>query len=318
MKLFRYLTPLICILFLTACNKSTDTIKIGIIEPMEHVAMDEIVAGFSDTLRQLYKKPVTIKVENAQNDPNLQRAIVQKMRDSDYDIVLPIGVDATQMTLSMVHKPVVSLASDLTEADRRKLKACNVGVVHDEVSPQQVLEFIRTAFPNIKNLVLIHSSANKVLPEVEKTITIGKLYCIKIEQRMVSTLPELINVSNNLPKNTQGIIILKDHLIVSGIATLAKAAANRGIPLFTSDEGSVEVGAGLALGVHEKEIGVQGAKLAASILSGKPACELPILEMTDLTVFVNPDQLQRSNQSLDPIVQAAQKLHYKTEVVSTK
>ena len=41
---------------------------------------------------------------------------------------------------------------------------------------------------------------------------------------MVSSLPELYSATQSLPKNAQGIFILKDSLIVSGISTLAKAA----------------------------------------------------------------------------------------------
>src|SRR5579872_635427 len=96
------------LLFFKTCFSAPVTI--GIIEPLEHKAMDEIVDGFSTTLKEQYHQPVIIKVENAQNDANLQRAIIQKLHDAKYTMIVPIGVGATQMTLSMVHnQDVISL-----------------------------------------------------------------------------------------------------------------------------------------------------------------------------------------------------------------
>src|SRR5689334_13789028 len=124
MKLFnKKLIALLLLISLTGCKpKHSSAVVIGIIEPLEHAAMNEIVKGFSDTLSKLYNKPVLIKVENAQNDANLQRAIIQKMRDANYKIIVPIGVGATQMSLSMTQEQaIVSLASDLSAADRKQL-----------------------------------------------------------------------------------------------------------------------------------------------------------------------------------------------------
>jgi putative ABC transport system substrate-binding protein len=321
MKLLKkVITGLLCGLAIAGCKPkadSADTVTIGIIEPLEHNAMAKIVAGFTTTLQEQYHKPVVIKVENAQNDMNLERAIIQKMQAANYTMIVPIGVAATQMTLSMVHdKPVVSLASDFTKADQQKLQPCNVAVVHDEISAQQLLAFIHTTYPQLTHLTLVHSSADKVLPEVQAAIAAGKAYGITIHHVMVSSLPELYSAAQALPADTQGIFVLKDSLIVSGISTLAKVAAVQHIPLITSDQGSVQDGAGFALGVHEREIGVQGAQLAAAVLKGKAICTLPIVDMTNLTVFINEHALQLEKQDSAAIMRAAAQLHYGTETVN--
>jgi ABC-type uncharacterized transport system substrate-binding protein len=65
--------------------------------------------------------------------------------------------------------------------------------------------------------------------------------------------------------------------------------------------------------VHEKDIGVEAGKLAAAILLGKSACELPIVEMKKLTVFVNQSSLTKEQQSMSAITNAANTLHYQIE-----
>ncbi len=306
-----------CCFALAACKEpAKGTVTIGIIEPLEHKAMDEIVAGFTDTLKQSYAKPVIIKVENAQNDPNLQRAIIQRMLDAKVDYIVPIGAGPTQMTLAMARgRAVVSLASDLPQAEREKLQPCNAAVVHDEISPEQLIAFIHAVYPQLKNITLIHSAADKVFPDVKKVIADSQKYGITVKPLMVSSLPELYAASLALSPQTEAIFILKDSLIVSGIGTLAKAAEQRHIPLITSDQGSVQEGAGFSLGVHERETGIQGAKLVAAALQGKSLCAMPIVEMKNLTVFVNPAALQKEAQASGAITAAANHLHYVIENV---
>jgi putative ABC transport system substrate-binding protein len=229
-------------------------------------------------------------------------------------MIVPIGVAATEMSVAMVkQQPIVSLASDFSDADRKKLNPCNIVAVHDEISPQQELKFIHAVYPQLKNIVLVHSADDKMFPEVKATQDAAAQYGFNFKHVMVQTLPDMYSVAQSIPQDTQAIFVLKDNLIVSGIDTLAKLAAQRHIPLITSDQGSVQAGAGFALGVHEKQIGIEGGKLAAQILAGKDACSLPIVDMTNLSVFVNQKALQASGQSVAPINAAAKQLNYTVE-----
>lgn len=304
-----------CIILSSCQQQNSTAIKIGIVVPIEHKAMDEIVNGFSTTLKQSFSQPITIKIENAQGDANLQRAILQQMRDQQYTMIVPIGMTATQMAVSMLKKqPIVSLATDFSEQDRSKLNPCNLAIVDDEITPKQLIQFIHTVYPQLTQLILIHSSADKIMPQVAETIAAGKQNNMTINHLMVATLPELYTSAQAIPPQTQGIFILKDNLIASGISTLEKIAETRHIPLMTSDQGSVQDGAGFALGVHEKEIGIAGAKLAGDILHGKSACALPITKMTKLTVFINQNSLKKAEQNPEPILTAAKQLGYAVEL----
>lgn len=302
----------------TANNSAKEPapIKIGIILPMEHQALTEIVAGFTEQLPKMYGEPVQIKVLNAQGDLNLQRAIIQQMNEQNYDLIVPVATGVTEMTVSMIHgKPIVSLAADMTDADRKKLNPCNIVVVHDEISSRKLMEFLHTAYPKLKKLTLVHSTSDKVLPDVQKTIAVAKEFGIEVKPLMVATLPELVSATQSLSSDTQGIFILKDNLIASGAPTVAKAAADRHIPLFTSDQGSVQAGGGFALGVHEKQIGIDGARLAAAVIAGDSPCHIDNVDMRNLTVFVNKKALQQEQQDLSAIESAAKKLNYTVESV---
>lgn len=313
--LIKHLTlVLVGLITLTACQDQSNQKRIGIIVPIEHKAMNEIVSGFSDTLKEESNIPVNIKTANAQGDITLQRAIIQQMKDEGYAVVVPIGLGATEMTLSMIHnQPIVSLGASYYEADRKKLKTCNITAVHDEIPPKKIIAFIHDTYPKLTQLTLVHSASEKIFPDVKKTVAAGKALGITIKDLMVPTLNDLYSVANALPKNTQGILVLKDNLIVSGISTLAISAAKQHIPLISSDQGSVQDGAAFALGVHEREIGVEGAKLVAQVLAGKAVCSLPMVDMTKLTVFINKDSLSKENQDAAIVAAAAAKAGYSVE-----
>lgn len=305
---------LFCVI-LFGCHENTQTeTRIAIIEPIQHAAMDEIVTGFKKIIAEKYHQPVSIDIENAQADMNLERTIIQKIRDGNYSFVVPIGVDATQMAIAMIHdKPIISLASTFTQLERQKLKTCQLAVVQDEIPPESILRFIHQVYPTLKNITLVYSNSNKIFAEVQKTIFAGKKSGITITPRMVISLAELYSLGQSFPENSQGILILKDSLIVSGIPTLSHLATIKHIPLITSDEGSVQNGAGFALGVHEQKIGESGAELAIKILNGTPACQLPIITMDQLTVFINKTALQQSGQNIAPIQKIAQRFKYPVE-----
>lgn len=302
---------------LMSCNQKQEKIRVGIIMPMDHMALREITRGFEETLQKKYKKPIQFKVAKAQNDANLQRAIISQMRDENYNIIAPIGTATTQMTISLVKKQnVLGLAAEYTGANRSKLKNCNFGIVDDQINDEQIIAFIHQIYPKLKTLTLVHSATGKIFPEVKIVKNAGEKYGIDVHSVMIQSLSDLYTIAHALPKNTQAIFILKDSLIASGIDTLIQIANQRKIPLITSDDGTVQDGAGFALGVHEYEIGAKGGELAAKVLKGTPICDVPIMKMTHPTVFINAKAIIKQGQNIDNVKKAAQKLNYKIEVFS--
>lgn len=283
--------------------------KIGIILPIEHQALREIVRGFQDTLVVLYKKPLELKTGNAEGDITLQRSIITQMRDADYDLIVPVATSVTQMTASLVHsKPILGLAVNMDD------KKNNMVIVDDEIDKEQIIAFIHKVDPKLKHLVLVHSSLDKVFSEVTQVENACKSHHIVLRRFMIQSLADLYSVSQAMPPNTQAIFILKDSLVASGIDTLVQESSKRKIPLITSDDGTVKKGASFALGVHEKDIGIEGAKLAARILNGESPGKLATVKLTRPLVFVNSKSLTSADR-FRAINLAAKQLHYSLEII---
>ncbi len=88
---------------------------------------------------------------------------------------------------------------------------------------------------------------------------------ISLHTVMRQNLNDMPTAVKNAPENTQSFVILKDHLVVSGINILKQEAFKRRIPIIASYEGSVISGATIAVGVQEKQIGVEAGLMAKKL-----------------------------------------------------
>lgn len=183
-----FLMRLCCIVslcFINPCfaqNAAPDVKRVGIVIPVEHQALREIVQGFQDTLLKFYKKPIQFKISNAQGDANLQRAIITQLRDANYDLVVSVTTTTTQMAAAIIDKqPVIGLAADVVS------KQNNLVVVDDEIDKAQIVKFLHRACPRLKNIALIYSASNKLFSEVKQVEQACRCYNIKLHNLMIQS-----------------------------------------------------------------------------------------------------------------------------------
>jgi putative ABC transport system substrate-binding protein len=250
--------------------------KVGIIVPLEHEAMKQIVGGIKESLVQTKAE---ILVRNAQSDPMLSLSIIKQMQQQDIDVIMPIGTMACQMTVAHIkNKPIICTAA-LIDTTKHPL----VTGINDEIAVTETI----SKLPTLKKITLIYSSSEKIIPEVETLKSYATKNGISLHLAMIQNLHELPLAVSSSPKDTQGFLILKDHIVVSGINILKKEAFKRSIPIIASDEGSVISGATIAIGVREKAIGVKAGIIAQKILQGTKPSDIPFETIHDLIVFIN-------------------------------
>jgi ABC-type uncharacterized transport system substrate-binding protein len=286
------------LIFATACfnlayadNDNSQVIKIGVVAPIKHQAMDKIIKGFITQVNKTYKNKVHVEVQNAMGDVNLLRSILQKFKLVNYDVIVPIGVVATNMSAALIKdKVIIALAADSSEG---KSKSCLVHSVLDEIDNKKILHFVKVSYPKINNVMLVYSNTDKVLTQAKDFIVQADKLNIKIIPVMVNTVTDLANnvssiVSSHHPN---AIVILKDTTVVSGVSFLAHISQTNQIPFIVSDEGSVQAGAGIGLGVKEEQIGVEGALLLKNVLDASDMCDIADKKMDKLTLFINKNNL---------------------------
>ena len=296
---------------LSFADTTPKPITVGIVVPIALPAMTQIVNGFETTLNKESKVPVKYLVKNAQGSASIQRSILQEFNSPSVSLVAPIGTDAAQMTIAMIrNKPIVGIAADHLKEQVAKANNPNVTGVLSKVPPEKRMQLIHEAMPNLKKLTIVYSTDDRIFSQVKQFEIAAKKNHIAVQKLMVTQLSDLYTLSKNIAPDSQGIFILKDEMVVSGLNTLLQQAQTKHIPVIASDDGSVAKGAAFALGVSEFQTGVDAAKVAAQILNGKKAGDMPIHIMNHYFVFLN--KKSAATQNVDPAVvtAAAKKLGY--------
>ena len=288
---------LIILLVISVVNKAyskEDFYKVAVIMPMDHQAMNDIVAGFKKELNLERDKKYKLTIYTAQGDSNLMKSIFQQIARSDYDVVVPIGTNATQFAIKMVKdKSIISIAAELS----KKYKVQNFINVEDQVPMKKLVSLIKAAINNPKHLTLIHS--NDVRMFQQSKLLIEELKNEKCEVQVISiqNISDILSSLKSVNNKSQAIIILKDHLVVSGISSIIKEAKKIGIPVIASNEGSVKNGADVAIGVEERKLGVAAAKVLMSFdhiikNNDNVMLDFMIFKNKFSSIHINGDKLQ--------------------------
>lgn len=299
-------------------SKTASGKTIGIVMPLDHAALRAIINGFQESISRQYPGKVNFQIANAEHDLNIQHSIIQKFINQKVDLIVPLGTSATQMAIAMVkNQPVIGLAANFPETIRTQNNlAEHFTAVPDEIDANQLIGFLHGVLPQAKKLTLVYSSEDKVIRAVAEIQTAAQRAGIKIQPLMILNLSDLYSVSQRVDNDSQGIFILKDNLVASGINTLIKAADKRHLALITSDEDTVQSGAAAALGVEEKQIGEAGGNLAVKVLNGNSLRQMPIESIQSLQIFLNAPAAKIQNLNLDNVTSYASQNHYQIKTLN--
>ncbi len=286
-------------------------IKIGIIVPIEHLALQKIVNSFKNTVETAFPQAVTFDVRVSQLDLKLANAIIDVFMSQNVDIIVPIGTVTTKMTLGKVkNKPIICLAARYLESERKKRSRSNITGVIDHMMSRQQLDFIKAIFPDIQKISVIYDLGNeKLFAEIEELVNYGKQLGIQFQVLGIQHLLDINQVGGGIAPDTNALFILKDNLLASGIQLLIPVAKRYNIPLITSDEGTVSEGATLAFGYREEISGQLGGEIAVKILQGTPIQDIEMQTINKFSIFYNPTVC--SGLHIIPVLQQyANKNHY--------
>ena len=299
----------------TTANKKPVTI--AVLAPVEIPAMNEIIAGFKQTLSRSYHGKIHFIVKNAQGDANLQRTILQQFNNENVTIVAPIGTVPAEMAMTLIkNKPIVAIAADYNPNAIKKARNNNIVNLQDDPSPAKQLQFIHAALPNIKSIALIHSDEQRMMTESAAAKKEADTLNINLQLLLTHQLYDVYTMALNAANdNNQAIYILQDEGVLDGLNAMVQQAEKHHIPVIASDDGSVQKGAAFALGISQHNIGVEGAKLVLQVLNGSQPKNMATQTMNDYTLYINPSAAKKQKVDINKLQQVAKKLEYSVVVV---
>lgn len=296
-KTFAFLTVLLSLgLILSGCAEKTEGPKIGVVQLVEHTALDASYQGFVDGLKEAgYEDGInlTIDYQNAQGEQANCVTIAQKLVNDQNDLILAIATPAAQAVVNFTDTiPVlVTAVTDPASAklvNSNELPGTNVSGTSDLNPVDAQVRLIKRILPDAKKIAFLFCSSEEnsyfQVGLAKKTADeIGLEYV----DATVSSSNEIQSVVESLVGKVDAIYAPTDNMIAAGMATVAMVSTPAGIPVFCGEAGMVDNGGFATYGLNYYELGKQTAAMAVDILeNGKNPAEMPIqyLEKCDLAI----------------------------------
>lgn len=297
----KYIYYLFIILSLLSCKK-TSQIKIGVLQLIEHNALDSAYKGFVDGLKEAgYEdgKNIIIDYQNAQGEQANCITIGQKFINDKSDLILAIATPAAQAIANMT-KDTPILITAVTDPADSKLVADNnapggnVTGTSDLTPVEAQIELLKEIIPNVKTVGLLYCSSeqNSVF---QINIAKRKLDAmgIKYIDIAISNLNEIQQVIQNVIGKVEAIYTPTDNMIANGMATVALMTEPAKIPVICGEGGMTMLGGTATYGINYYELGKLTSTQAVSILKGdKKTAEMPIEYLQKFDLVVNTNMIE--------------------------
>ena len=297
----KYIYYLFIILSLLSCKK-TNQIKIGVLQLIEHNALDSAYKGFVDGLKEAgYEngKNIIIDYQNAQGEQANCITIGQKFINDKSDLILAIATPAAQAIANMT-KDIPILITAVTDPADSKLVADNnvpggnVTGTSDLTPVEAQIELLKEIIVDVKTVGLLYCSSeqNSVF---QINIAKRKLDALGIKyiDIAISNLNEIQQVIQNAIGRVDVIYTPTDNMIANGMATVALMTEPAKLPVICGEGGMTMLGGTATYGISYYELGKLTSSQAVAILKGeKNPAEMPIEYLQKFDLIVNTNMIE--------------------------
>ncbi len=284
----------------TANSEADKTLKIGLIQFVEHTSLDEIREAFT---KQIEKEAaakgmnVTIDYKNAQADTSMINSICRQFVDDKVDMIVAIATPAAQGAATAVADtdiPVVfSAVTDPVAAglvENLQKPEGNISGTSDAIDVNRIFELAKELTPEVQSFGLIYNKGEansvSVIEETKKYLdSIGVSY----EEKTVTSAAEVKQAARALLENNDAIFAPIDNTVANAMAALADEAIALQKPVYVAADSMVRDGGLATVGVNYTLLGQKTADMALRILGGEAVADNPVEVMTDVAVVVNEE-----------------------------
>ena len=266
---------------LAACGgnngTTTEKYKIGVIQLMEHVALDAATEGFKQAvIDELGEENVDFDIQNGQGDPQTCSTIANQFVSNNVDLILANATPALQSAAAAT-ADIPILGTSVTEygvaldlKDFNGTVGGNISGTSDLAPLDKQAAMITEWCPDAKTVGLLYCSkeANSqyqvdvVKAELEKAGLAATLYPF-------SDSNDLAQVCTTAADNCDVIYVPTDNTVAENTGIIDNICEPKKIPVIAGEEGICS-GCGIAtLSISYYDLGYTTGKMAVQILKGE-------------------------------------------------
>jgi putative ABC transport system substrate-binding protein len=286
----------------TGALAASGMLKVGIMQIVEHPALDSARQGFIDRLNELgytSGKNITYDIRSAQGDMATAQTIAQKFVADGVDLILAIATPTAQAAAN-VTKTIPILITAVTDPLAAGLirsydaPGTNVSGTSDMNPVAAQLELAKQVKPSVRRIGVVYNAGetNSVV-QVEAARAAAKQLGFTMVEAVVGNSSEVLQAAQSLQGRVDAIYVPTDNTVVSALESVIMVAERAKIPLIVGEGDSVRRGGLITLGIDYYRLGRQTGDMAARVFKGAKPAAMPIEYQDELSLIVNLQAAQR-------------------------
>ena len=282
-KLISLVLAAVMALSLVACgsgNKDKDTgdktYKVGVVQLVQHEALDAATKGFTDALKEALGDKVEVVEKNASGDSNNCSTIVNGFISDKVDLIMANATPALQAaasatsTIPILGTSVTDYATALEIADWTGTVGGNISGTSDLAPLDKQAAMLQELFPNAKKVGMLFCSSEPnskyQVDEVTKLLSAAGITCTEYT---FTDSNDVSSVTQKACDDSDVIYIPTDNTAASNTEAIANVVLAAGTPVIAGESGICK-GCGVAtLSIDYYELGKITGQMAAKILTGE-------------------------------------------------
>lgn len=277
--------------------KPTKLWRIQQISYIESVMVEDAMHGFADGLKEAGLKDgtdFTMKTLSAQGDMAALGSLYDSAKTAGADLYVAYGTPTLQTAIRKVQNaPIVftvvadPFAAGAGKSDREHLP--NITGVYTQGPYREMAELLKTHFPQFKRVGTLFC------PAEVNSVSNKDTFAREAQQRGVTVETMAANTAGELSdaalalcgRKLDAVVQIIDNMSVAGFPTIARAAAQARLPVFTFQASAAKQGAALTLARDYYDAGREAALKAARVMRGESAAQIPFSPPAKVEKLVN-------------------------------
>ncbi len=285
------------VMTMSGCISRDEDITIGIIQYVEHVALDSSREGFIDALEDngyVDGENITIDVQNAQADQSNLSTISDRFVGNNVDLVLAIATPAAQSIAGKTTE-IPILGTAITDYEAAKLVKSNeapggnVSGTTDMNPIKEQIELLVELVPDAKTVGVIYTSSEDnsiVQAAIAKEVIEG--LGLTYTEATVTNSNEVQQAAQSIVQECDAIYLPTDNIMASSMPIIYGVTVESKTPVICGESGMVESGGLATLGINYYDLGYKTGLMAVKVLEGEaePAT-MPIESADEFDFAIN-------------------------------
>ena len=280
-----------------AATTSDKTYKIGVLQYVQHDALDASNEGFFAALDDLGVK-YDADQQNAAGEASSCQTIAETLVNNGNDLIFAIATPAAQSVAGTTADIPILLTAVTDPAESGLVESNdapggNVTGTSDLTPVTEQIDLLKELIPDAKTVGVLYCSAesNSVL-QADMAKEACQAAGLEAADYTVSSSNEIQTVVESMIGKVDAIYAPTDNMIAAGMATVSMIANENKIPIICGEEGMVKEGGLATYGINYYKLGYKTGEMAAKVLTeGADPASMPIeyLSAEECSLLINKE-----------------------------